>query len=100
VIPRCIRQKSNQYYFGAKARIGVNSKESVARSVCASAASAHDKHMLPDLLRGEEKKVCHPTDQDLSVGTPVWGVSGYQGQTEAIHEAAPRRGASGAGPSA
>lgn len=36
----------------------------------------HDKHMLPDLLHGEEKK--------------VWGDSGYQGQTKAIHEAAPK----------
>ena len=45
-------------------------------SVCTSAASVHDKHMLPDLLHGEEKK--------------VWGDSGYQGQTKAIHEAAPQ----------
>jgi IS5 family transposase len=50
-------KKGNQYYFGAKAHIGVDSKEGVARSVCASAASAHDKHMLPDLLHGNEKKV-------------------------------------------
>jgi IS5 family transposase len=40
-----------------------------------SAASVADKHMLPDLLHGEERK--------------VWGDGGYQGQTEAIHEAAP-----------
>ena len=32
--------------------------------------------MLPDLLHGEENK--------------VWGDSGYQGQTETIHEAAPK----------
>ncbi len=32
--------------------------------------------MLPDLLHGEEKK--------------GWGDAGYQGQTEAIHEAAPQ----------
>src|SRR5260370_13308306 len=32
--------------------------------------------MLPDLLHGEERK--------------VWGDGGYQGQTEAIHEAAPQ----------
>ena len=44
-------------------------------SVCTSAASVHDKHMLPDLLHGEEKK--------------VWGDAGYQGQTETIREAAP-----------
>src|ERR1035441_4310581 len=83
-------KKGNQYYFGAKAHIGVDSKEGVVHSVCTSAASVHDKHMLPDLLHGNEKKVCHPTDEDLSVGTPVWGDAGYQGQTEAIHEAAPK----------
>jgi IS5 family transposase len=69
-------KKGNQYYFGAKAHIGVDSKEVVVHSVCTSAASVHDKHMLPGLLHGEEKK--------------VWGGAGYQGQTEAIHEAAPK----------
>jgi len=38
-------------------------------------ASVSDVHMLPDLLHGDEKK--------------VWGDAGYQGQTEAIREAAP-----------
>jgi IS5 family transposase len=69
-------KKRNQYYFGAKAHIGVDSKEGIAHSVCTSAASVRDKHMLPDLLHGDEKK--------------VWGDAGYQGQTEAIHEATPR----------
>ena len=44
-------------------------------SVATTAASVADKHMLPDLLHGKENK--------------VWGDAGYQGQTEAIHEAAP-----------
>jgi IS5 family transposase len=44
-------------------------------SVCSTAASVSDIHMLPELLHGGEKK--------------VWGDAGYQGQTEAIHEAAP-----------
>jgi IS5 family transposase len=69
-------KKGNQYYFGAKAHIGVDSKEGVVHSVCTSAASVHDKHMLPDLLHGEESK--------------VWGDAGYQGQTKVIHEAAPK----------
>jgi transposase, IS5 family len=68
-------KKGNQYYFGAKAHIGVDSKEGVVHSVCTTAASVSDMHMLPDLLHGEEKK--------------VWGDAGYQGQTEAIHQAAP-----------
>jgi IS5 family transposase len=69
-------KKGNQYYFGAKAHIGVDSKEGIVHSVCTSAASVSDVHMLPDLLHGEENK--------------VWGDAGYQGQTEAIHEAAPK----------
>jgi IS5 family transposase len=69
-------KKGNQYYFGAKAHIGVDSKSGIIHSVCTSAASVSDVHMLPDLLHGEEKK--------------VWGDAGYQGQTEAIHEAAPQ----------
>jgi transposase, IS5 family len=68
-------KKGNPYYFGAKAHIGVDSKEGVVHSVCTTAASVSDIHMLPDLLHGEEKK--------------VWGDAGYQGQTEAIHQAAP-----------
>ena len=63
-------------YFGAKAHIGVDSKEGIVHSICTSAASVHDKHMLADLLYGEEKK--------------VRGDSGYQGQTAQIHEAAPQ----------
>jgi transposase, IS5 family len=68
-------RKGQQWYFGAKAHIGVDSKETVVHSVITTAASVADAHMLPDLLHGEEKK--------------VWGDAGYQGQTEAIHEAAP-----------
>jgi IS5 family transposase len=64
-------RKGNQWFFGAKAHIGVDSKEGIVHSVCTSAASVSDVHMLPDLLHGAEKK--------------VWGDAGYQGQTESIH---------------
>jgi IS5 family transposase len=69
-------KKGNQWYFGAKAHIGVDSKETIVHSVVTSAASVADKHMLPDLLHGEERK--------------VWGDGAYQGQGEAIHAAAPK----------
>jgi IS5 family transposase len=69
-------RKGKQWYFGAKAHIGVDSKETVVHTVITSAASVADKHMLPDLLHGAERK--------------VWGDGGYQGQTEAIHAAAPK----------
>jgi transposase, IS5 family len=68
-------RKGNQWYFGMKAHIGVDSKEGIVHSVCSTAASVSDVHMLPDLLHGGEKK--------------VWGDGGYQGQTAAIHQAAP-----------
>ena len=45
-------------------------------AVCTTAASVSDKHMLIHLLHGEETK--------------VWGDGGYQGQTEAIRQAAPK----------
>ena len=68
-------KKGKQWYFGLKAHIGVDSKEGTVHSVATSAANVSDVHMLPDLLHGEERK--------------VWGDGGYQGQTEAIQEAAP-----------
>ena len=69
-------RKGNQWYFGLKAHIGVDAKEGHVHSVATSAASVSDCHMLPELLHGEERK--------------VWGDGGYQGQTEAIQEAAPK----------
>jgi IS5 family transposase len=69
-------KKGNQWYFGAKAHIGVDSKETVVHSVATSAASVADAHILPDLLHGEEQK--------------VWGDAGYQGQGDVIRAAAPQ----------
>jgi IS5 family transposase len=69
-------KKGNQWYFGMKAHIGVDSQEGIVHSICSTAASVSDVYMLPELLHGDEKK--------------VWGDAGYQGQTEAIHEAAPQ----------
>ena len=69
-------RKGKQWFFGLKAHIGVDSKEGHVHSLCTSAASVADKHMLPDLLHGEERK--------------VWGDGAYQGQGEAIRRAAPQ----------
>ena len=69
-------RKGNQWFFGMKAHIGVDSRQGHVHSVCSTAASVADKHMLPDLLHGKERK--------------VWGDGAYQGQGEAIREAAPQ----------
>jgi transposase, IS5 family len=51
-------RKGNQWYFGMKAHIGVDSKTKIIHSGAATAANVADCHLLPDLLHGEE--------------TPVW----------------------------
>jgi transposase, IS5 family len=68
-------RKGKQWFFGMKAHIGVDSKEGIVHSVCSTAASVADKHMLADLLHGQERK--------------VWGDGAYQGQGAAIRQAAP-----------
>jgi transposase, IS5 family len=68
-------RKGNQLYFGMKAHIGVDSRQGIVHSVCSTAASVADKHMLPDLLHDDERK--------------VWGDRAYQGEDGAIRKAAP-----------
>jgi transposase, IS5 family len=72
--PEMHQTRKGKQYFGLKAHIGVDSKQGHVHSVCTSAASVADKHMLPDLLHGEERK--------------VWGDGEYQGQGETIRQAA------------
>jgi transposase, IS5 family len=69
-------KKGKNWYFGMKAHVGVDSKTKIIHTVVATAANVSDVAMLPDLLHGEE--------------TRVWGDGAYQGQTEVIHECAPR----------
>ena len=68
-------KKGNQWYFGMKAHIGVDSKTRLIHSVVATAANVHDSQVLPDLLHGEE--------------TRVWGDSAYTGQKQTITDYAP-----------
>ena len=69
-------KKGNQWYFGMKAHIGVDSKTKVIHAVVATAANVHDATILPDLLHGGE--------------TRVWGDSAYQGQTDVLRQHAPK----------
>jgi len=68
-------QKGNQWYFGMKAHIGVDSKTKLIHAVDASAANVHDKHALPHLLHGRERR--------------VYGDTGYAGQKTLLRQHAP-----------
>ena len=69
-------KKGQQWYFGMKAHIGVDSKTKVIHSVVATAANVADSQVLPDLLHGDE--------------TRVWGDQAYRGQREVIRQHAPK----------
>ncbi len=69
-------KKGNQWYFGMKAHVGVDSKSKIIHAVVATAANVADSAVLGDLLHGEE--------------TRVWGDQAYRGQRELIREHAPK----------
>ncbi len=68
-------KKGNQWFFGMKAHIGVDSRFGIIHAVAATAANVHDSTCVPDLLHGAETK--------------VWGDSAYQGQGDVIKACAP-----------
>lgn len=68
-------RKGNEWYFGMKLHVGVDSKNTLIHSVATSAANVHDSQLIGDLLHGDE--------------TRVWGDSAYMGQGEAILRKAP-----------
>ena len=68
-------KKGNQWYFGMKAHVAVDSKTKIIHSAVATAANVADSTVLPDLLHGEE--------------TRVWGDQAYKGQSHVIQECAP-----------
>ena len=69
-------RKGNQWYFGMKTHIGVDSKTKLIHSVAVTPANVHDSKMLEDLLHGDE--------------TRVWGDSAYTGQKDVIKRCAPQ----------
>jgi len=50
-------KKGQQWYFGMKAHVGVDSKSKIIHTVVATAANVSDVAVLPDLLHGEETRV-------------------------------------------
>jgi IS5 family transposase len=50
-------KKGNQWHFGIKAHIGVDSKTKVIHAVAATAANVHGSVVRGDLLHGKETRV-------------------------------------------
>ena len=69
-------RKGQQWYFGMKLHIGVDSQTGLTHSAVVTAANVHDKHSLPDLLHGNEQR--------------VYGDSAYASQQQLIASKAPK----------
>ncbi|AOU98745.1 IS5 family transposase [Acidihalobacter yilgarnensis] len=69
-------RKGQQWYFGMKLHIGVDSRTGLVHSAAVTAANVHDKHLLADLLHGEERR--------------VYGDSAYASQKALIRGPAPQ----------
>jgi IS5 family transposase len=68
-------RKGQQWYFGMKLHIGVDSQTGLTHSAVVTAANVHDKHPLPDLLHGNERR--------------MYGDSAYASQKKLIASKAP-----------
>jgi IS5 family transposase len=69
-------KKGNQWHFGMKLHIGVDSQSGLAHRAMVTAANVHDKHALPHLLHGREQR--------------VYGDNAYASQKALIHGKAPQ----------
>ena len=69
-------RKGQQWFFGMKLHIGVDSQSGLAHSAVVTPANIHDKHPLPDLLHGQERR--------------VYGDSAYASQKALMQGKAPR----------
>jgi transposase, IS5 family len=71
-------KKGNEWHFGMKVHIGVDSQSGLVHSASVTAANIHDSHEVPKLLHGEE--------------TRLYGDSAYRGaaQRERLKHIAPK----------
>jgi IS5 family transposase len=69
-------KKGNQWHFGMKIHIGVDSKTGLTHSASITSANVHDSQELPKLLHGNE--------------TRLYGDSAYIGQKAVLKEIAPK----------
>ncbi|MFC6840385.1 IS5 family transposase [Xanthomonas theicola] len=70
--------KGQPWYFGMKMHIGVDSRTGRVHGAAVTAANGHAKHLLEDLLHGQERR--------------VYGDSAYASQKASIREPAPQAG--------
>lgn len=68
-------KKGNQWHFGMKGHIGVDSRTGLIHSAAVTPANTHDSQVIDHLLHGNE--------------TRVWGDSAYAGQSKKIKAKAP-----------
>ncbi len=69
-------KKGNQWHFGMKVHIGVDSKTGLTHSASITSANVHDSQELPNLLHGNENR--------------LYGDSAYANQKDALKQAAPK----------
>ena len=71
-------KKGNEWYFGMKLHIGVDSQSGLVHSASVTSGNVHDSHELPNLLHGEENR--------------LYGDSAYRGekQRERLRDIAPK----------
>jgi IS5 family transposase len=69
-------RNGQQWHFGMKIHVGVDSRTGLAHSAVVTAANVHDKHPLPELLHGNEQR--------------VYGDSAYASQKTLIESKAPQ----------
>ena len=68
-------KKGNQWHFGMKVHIGVDSRSGLVHSASVTPANVHDSQELPNLLHGNESR--------------LYGDSAYTGQKGALKEISP-----------
>jgi transposase, IS5 family len=68
-------RKGNQWHFGMKVHVGVDSASGLVHSASITAANMHDSQQLPNLLHGQE--------------TRLYGDSAYRNQKKLLKQIAP-----------
>jgi IS5 family transposase len=84
-------KKGNQWYFGMKAHIGVDSWSGLVHTVVGTAANVHDINVAAELLNGEEHVVFGDSgyrgiSKRIEAQGPTWHVAMQPGKRRKINE--------------